>query len=288
MTEALLIEPDPVTVPRRARSRSVATGLSAAWLVLLVATAILAPYLPFLEDPQMPSLEVSEGPSWDHWFGTDQLGRDVFARVAWGSRLSLFVALLSVTIGLLVGGSLGLLGGYLRGWIDHLLAVVVDVMLSLPALILALFIVTVLGQTVRNVVLALSILAIPVIARVVRAQTLTWAEREFVRAAGILGASRPRIVARELLPNLAPTIASFAILAVGMVIVAEGALSFIGVGVPPPDISWGRMLATGAPELEDAPQIVVSTASVMFLTLMALNFLGESIVATTDTRPSQL
>lgn len=288
MTEVVMVEADPGAVPRPRRRRPVGVALSLVWLVSLVAVALLAPYLPFVDDPHAVSLEANESPSWDHWFGTDQLGRDVFARVVWGARLSLWIAVIAVAVGMAVGGTLGIIGGYLRGWIDHVLTALVNIMLSLPALVLALFIVTVRGQTVANVMLALCILAIPVIARVVRAQTLTWADREFVKAAVILGATRTRVVARELLPNLAPTIVSFALLAVSIVIVAEGALSFIGVGVPPPDITWGRILATGRGQLEDAPHITVSTAAVMFLTLMALNFLGEAIVARSDTRSARL
>lgn len=288
MTEAVLAEADYSAVRRVAGRRPVAAALSVGWLALLVAAALLAPYLPFVDDPHKPSLDVAQSPGWDHWFGTDQLGRDVFARVVWGARLSLWIAIVAVGIGMLVGATLGVIGGYLRGWIDHVLTAVVNVMLSLPALVLALFIVTVLGQTVSNVILALCILAIPVIARVVRAQTLTWADREFVKAAVILGASRTRVMVRELLPNLAPTIASFALLAVGIVIVAEGALSFIGVSVPPPDITWGRILANGRGQLDDAPHITISTAAVMFLTLLALNFLGESVVSRSDTRSAKL
>ena len=287
MTETVLVEADPGARPR-ARGRPIGAALSAAWLVLLIAAALLAPYLPFVDDPHAPSLNVSESPSWDHWFGTDQLGRDVFARVTWGARLSLWIAVVAVAFGMLFGATLGIVGGYRRGWIDHVLTAVVNIMLSLPALVLALFIVTVRGRSVANVTLALTILAIPVIARIVRAQTLTWADREFVKAAVILGASRTRVVLRELLPNLAPTMVSFALLTVSIVIVAEGALSFIGVGVPAPDITWGRILEDGSRQLDDAPHITISTATVLFLTVMALNFLGETVVSRSDTRTARL
>jgi len=288
MTETVLVEVDPEAVPHPRSKRPIGVVLSLLWLTLLIGAALLAPHLPFLDDPHKPSLDVARSPSWDHWFGTDQLGRDVFARVVWGARLSLWIAFAAVAIGLLVGGALGVIGGYLRGWVDHVLSTVVNVMLSLPALVLALFIVTVMGRTVSNVILALTVLSVPVIARVVRAQTLTWADREFVKAAVILGSTRTRVVVRELLPNLMPTIASFALLALSIALVAEGALSFIAAGVPPPDITWGQILADGKGQLDDAPHITVSTAAVLFLTLMALNFLGESVVARSDTRGARL
>jgi peptide/nickel transport system permease protein len=291
MTDALLHEADPTETdwaPPRHTKRPVAALLSLGWLALLVALAFLAPWLPFLDDPHQPSLDATQSPSWDHWFGTDQLGRDVFARVIWGARLSLWIAVAAVSIGMLVGGTMGVVGGFLRGWVDTIFATLVNVMLSLPALVLALFIVTVLGQTVRNVILALCVLAIPAIARVIRAQTLTWSNRDFVRAAEILGATRTRMIVRELLPNLAPVIASFALLAVGLVLVAEGGLSFIGISVPPPEITWGRILASGKSSLDDAPHITLSTAAVMFLTLMALNFLGDHILRRADSRATRL
>ena len=278
----------PEIAPRR-RRHNVALWLSVGWLGLVIAGAVLAPWLGFLDDPQKPlSGQPEEGPGWSHWFGTDQLGRDMFSRSVWGSRLSLSIAGPAVGIGIVVGGVLGVMAGYFGRWIDLAVSSVVNVALALPALVFALFIVTMLGQSYTNVTIAVTILTIPAIARIARAQALRFAAREFVTVADMMGARWPRLLFREVMPNVIPALASIAFLAMGIVIIAEGSLSFIGVSVGSPSITWGNILAAGKGRLEDAPHIALTTGGVMFVTLMALNFVGDELLRRLDVREARI
>jgi len=278
----------PDVAPRR-RRHNVALWLSVGWLILVIASAVLAPWLGFLDDPHKPlSGPPEEGPSWSNWFGTDQLGRDMFARSVWGGRLSLSIAGPAVGIGIVVGGLLGVVAGYFGKWIDLGISSVVNVALALPALVFALFIVTMLGQSYFNVTIAVTILTIPAIARIARAQALRFAAREFVTVADMMGARWPRLLFREVLPNVVPALASIAFLAMGIVIIAEGSLSFIGVSVGSPSITWGNILSAGKGRLEDAPHIALITGGVMFVTLMALNFVGDEMLRRLDVREARI
>ena len=277
----------PAVAPRR--RHNFALWLSVVWLALVVASAVLAPWLGFLDDPHKPlSGPPEEGPSWSNWFGTDQLGRDMFARSVWGGRLSLSIAGPAVGIGIVVGGVLGVMAGYFGKWIDLAISSVVNVALALPALVFALFIVTMLGQSYLNVTIAVTILTIPAIARIARAQALRFAAREFVTVADMMGAKWPRLLFREVLPNVVPALASIAFLAMGIVIIAEGSLSFIGVSVGSPSITWGNILSSGKGKLEDAPHIALITGGVMFVTLMALNFVGDEMLRRLDVREARI
>ena len=278
----------PAIAPRRHR-HNVALWLSVGWLVLVIASAVLAPWLGFLDDPHKPLAGPPEqGPSWSNWFGTDQLGRDMFARSVWGGRLSLSIAGPAVGIGIVIGGVLGVVAGYFGKWIDLGVSSVVNVALALPALVFALFIVTMLGQSYLNVTIAVTILTIPAIARIARAQALRFAAREFVLVADMMGAKWPRLLFREVLPNVVPALASIAFLAMGIVIIAEGSLSFIGVSVGSPSITWGNILSAGKGRLEDAPHIALITGGVMFVTLMALNFVGDEMLRRLDVREARI
>ena len=265
---------------------SVGFWLAAAWLAALTFFVLFAPVLGFLADPEGYSRDVLQGVGWSHWFGTDELGRDMFARVVWGGRLSLMIAAISVAVGILIGGLMGLLAGFFGGWVDTVLSAVVNIMLALPALILALFIVTVLEQNTRNVIIAVTILAARAVARIVRAQTLRFRDREFVTAARCMGARTSRLLFREVLPNLVPIIVAFTFLGLGLVIVGEGGLSFIGKSVPAPAITWGGILALAKGKLSDAPHLTIYPAIVMFCTLMAVNYIGDTLMRRFDVRQS--
>lgn len=270
----------------RLAEQSVGFWLAAVWLVALAFFVLFAPVLGFLADPEGYSRDVLQGVGWSHWFGTDELGRDMFARVVWGGRLSLLIAATSVAVGILIGGMMGLLAGFFGGWVDTLLSAVINVMLALPALILALFIVTVLEQNTQNVIIAVTILAARAVARIVRAQTLRFREREFVTAARCMGARTSRLLFREVLPNLLPIVVAFTFLGLGLVIVGEGALSFIGKSVPAPAITWGGILAVAKGKLSQAPHLTIYPAIVMFCTLMAVNYIGDSLMRRFDVRQS--
>jgi peptide/nickel transport system permease protein len=290
------ITPTP-EMREHARRLGLGGKLAIAWLALVVAAAVLAPVLP-LDDPNENFAEITgQGPVIEgHILGGDGLGRDMLSRIVWGSRASLLLGVGAIVVGLVAGGLLGLAAGYLRGRTETVFTGLFDVLLSYPQLILALTLVTVfasgegISATRRMVVLifALGVVSIPVLGRITRANTLAWSEREFVLAAKAMGARNRSIMFREVLPNVLPAMFSIALLGVAVVIVAEGALSVLGVGVQLPTPSWGNIIAEGRADLRDSPHIVLEPTVVIFLTVLALNFLGDVVRARFDVRESAL
>ncbi len=258
--------------------------------------AILAPVLPLRDPTESIGSLARQGPSWAHPFGGDAIGRDVFSRVIWGARASFIVGFGSVAMGLFLGGLLGLVTGFFRGKVDTFITPLMNVLLAIPQFILALSLVTVLasGEAVSSnrrllvVVVGLGIVSIPLLGRITRANTLAWSEREFVLAARAMGAKSWRIMFRQVLPNVVPAMLSIAFLAVGIAIVAEGALSLFGVGVQLPTPSWGNIIAEGRGQMRNAPHIVVLTSVVLFLTVLALNYLGDVVSQRFNVRGSVL
>jgi len=278
---------DLVSPVRRARL-SPALVIALGWIVLLLMLATLAPLLPIPSPTDIDFLAKRAPPSAMHWLGTDNLGRDELARLIWGARTSLSVGLLAPVIGIVLGGALGLLSGYFRGWLEAVVVSGVDVLLAFPPLVFALAVTACLGQSVPNIILVLGVLAIPAFTRVARAATLSLAEREFVTAARALGATDARILVRELLPNVALPLLAFFLIGVAVTIVVEGALSFLGLGVPPPAPSWGIMIGEGRETLEVAPRLAFIPAIAMFLTVLAFNIVGDALRAVADPRQSAL
>lgn len=258
------------------------------WMALVFAAALLADLLPLPSPTDMDMLERRGPISALHWLGTDGLGRDELARLIYGARISLTVGLCAPVIGVTIGGALGLLAGYFRGRFETWVVGSMDVLLAFPPLILALAVTAFLGQSIPNLTLILGVLGIPAFMRVARASTLTLARREFVVAAQALGASHARILLRELLPNVMLPLAAFFLLGVAVTIVAEGALSFLGLGVPPPISSWGSMIGEGRESLEVAPQLAFLPAIAMFLTVLSFNLVGDTLRALTDPRQGAL
>jgi peptide/nickel transport system permease protein len=258
--------------------------IAAAWIALVLGLALIAGLLP-LDDPSKMSLMARRaGPSATHLLGTDTFGRDILARLILGARSSLAVGLLAPLIGTLVGGVLGLLAGYFRGRLEGLINGATDILLAFPPLVLALAVVAYLGTSLVNLILVLGILTVPSVTRVARAATLALRERDFVTAARALGARPSRILLREILPNVAPTLAAFFLVLVAVIIVAEGILSFLGLGVPPPAPTWGTMIAEGRDNLDVAPHIAFIPSAVMFLTVLAFNLVGDALRAVADPR----
>lgn len=261
---------------------------SVAWIALVALGAIFANVLPIPSPTDIDMLGKRTLPSAEHWLGNDSLGRDVFSRLIYGGRISLTVGLLAPVIGVVVGGALGMLAGYYRGRLEIFITGGVDVLLAFPPLVFALAVTTYLGQSVLNITLVIGILGIPAFTRVARAVTLSLSEREFVTAARALGATDARILLRELLPNVALPLLAFFLLGVAVTIVVEGALSFLGLGVPPPAPSWGSMIGEGRESLDIAPRLAFMPAMVMFLTVLAFNIVGDTLRALTDPRPGAL
>lgn len=270
-------------------SRDVVFRASVVWLALVVVFVLLGQANPLVGGADQRNADlINAGPSWSHWFGNTNFGQDVLARVVVGGRISLFVAVSVTAIGIVIGGVLGLVAGYFRGWFDSVIRLIINVTLSVPALLLVIFIVTVRGRSLVNVIFAVSLLAIPALARIVRASTLQVADREYVKAAEVLGVKRLEILVREVLPNVMPTMVSFAFLTTGIVLVAESSLSFLGLSVESPDYTWGSIIANGRDNFRDAPHVVYAPAVVLFVTVLALNFVGDRLLKRFDVRESSL
>ena len=251
------------------------------WLVIAVFAPFIAPYDPIRVIPADSLIP----PGSAHWLGTDDLGRDVLSRVMWGSRVSLSVGVISVSIGLLVGTSLGLAAGYLGGKFDLLIMRGIDALLAFPALILAIAITSALGPQIQNAMIAIGIVAIPVYARLTRGQVLAVRSREYVVAARTIGATPLRIVMRHILPNIMNTLIVQATLSTAFAILAEAALSFLGLGPQPPYPSWGqdinysqRYLANLKWWMSVGPGIAIFTA------VFGFNFLGDALRDALDPR----
>jgi peptide/nickel transport system permease protein len=260
-----------------------------AWIVLIGLAAIFANWLP-IQSPTDMDLLAKRAPlfSEGHLLGTDHLGRDELSRLIHGGRVSLTVGLLAPVIGVTIGGCLGMLAGYFRGRLETFAVGGVDVLLAFPPLVFVLAVTAFMGQSVANITIVIGVLGIPAFTRVARAVTLTLSEREFVTAARALGATHSRILIRELLPNVALPLLAFFLLLVAITIVVEGALSFLGLGVPPPTASWGSMIGEGRENLDIAPWLAFLPAGFMFLTVLAFNLVGDTLRALTDPRPGAL
>ena len=262
--------------------------LPAAWLAVVIFAALSAAVLPIQDPFTMDFLDQAGRPGAKHWFGTDDLGRDMFARAVHGARISLTVGFFAPLIALLIGTTLGVTAGYFRGRWESAVVMYADVSLAFPGIILLLLLVTYLGSGVLNLMLALAILLVPGYVRVARANTLTFAQRDFVVAARALGASHGRILAREILPNVLLPVLAYSFIIVAVVIVLEGVLSFLGLGVPHPAPSWGSMISDGRELLGEAPHVSFIPAVVMFLTVLSFNMLGDTLRKVLDTRESRV
>jgi peptide/nickel transport system permease protein len=214
-----------------------------------------------------------------HVLGTDPVGNDILSRLLYGGRSSLQIALAVQLIGLVVGGTLGAVAGYRGGPLDLVLMRILDVLIAFPALVLALAIAQGLGPSKVNTIWALSFFSVPAFARISRAATLRVRERTFILAAQLSGTSGPRILARHVAPNILPQLVTFGLLGMGIIIILEGALSFLGLGVPLPDPSWGNMIAEGQAVLSAEPRFVMLPSACLFITVLAFNLLGDALRA---------
>jgi peptide/nickel transport system permease protein len=259
------------------------TLAAAAFLTLLIAAAVfarwIAPFDPLqgdvLSNLAPPSLDTSAGPP--HLLGTDMLGRDVLSGIIYGARISLIVGISSVIGAGVIGSAIGIVAGYYRGALDEILMRLVDIQLAFPFILLAIFIMYVLGQGLGNVVTVLVIATWPLYARIARAEAMRLREAEFVQAAHALGATHKRILLRHILPNATPPLIVIATSAVPQMIIFEAALSFLGIGLPPSEISWGSLLAAGRDYLEQAWWIATFPGLAIMATILSVNVLGNRL-----------
>lgn len=261
---------------RRFRRERVAMVMLAVLLVI-VACSVLAPVLAPM-DPNAQSLrERLQGPSAAHWFGTDDLGRDVLSRVLYAGRVSLLAAVQATAIGVALGVPVGLLAGYARGWIDVVASRVADAIMSIPALLLALAIVGVLEPNLTSAMIAIGIVYAPLFFRLTRSSTMAVREETFVEAARCSGGGTRAILTGHVLPNaLSPLIVQIS-LAMGFAILFEASISFLGLGVQPPDSSWGSMLGRSTRFFEGSPHLVVIPGLMILVTVLAFNLIGDGV-----------
>jgi peptide/nickel transport system permease protein len=259
------------------------------WLALVVLAAVTASWLP-LPDPNEIDILSKQAPPFSegHLLGADGLGRDILSRLAYGARVSLIISISAVAVGILVGGTLGMVVGYFRGRLETGVMAVIDIILAFPGLVLLLALVAFVGQSLTAITLVIGFLSIPIYTRVARAATLSVSQREYVLAAGLMGARTRRILFREIMPNVLLPVAAFGLIALGVVIVLEGSLAFLGLSVEAPAATWGSMIAEGKRHLDDAPHIALIPAVAMFLTVLALNLVGDGLRSRFDVKESNL
>ena len=263
--------------------------IAAGWIFLMTFSAVFADFLGF-QDPLKTNLKNTFQPmmSDGHLLGTDPVGRDMLARIVHGAQVSLQIAYTAPLISLVLGLTFGVTAGYFRGKVDGAIGIFVDSILAFPNIIAMIAILFFLGPTLLNMILVLGFFGMVADLRVARANTILYAEREFVIAARAQGASHLRIMIRELLPNVIIPVLALAVIGMSRVIVIEGILSFLGVGLPPPNPTWGKMISEGYSELSFAPHVTFVPAAAMFFTILSFNLVGDRLRTLTNARAGQI
>lgn len=260
-------------------------AMAGAILVLLfVAMAILAPLIATHGPFETSFSTIRKAPSMAHWLGTDELGRDVFSRLVYGARASLLVGLVSVIIALVVGVPFGLMAGYFGGWTDSAISRFTEALLAIPFLILAIALAAFLGPSLINAMVAIGVSAAPKFIRLTRGQVLSVKSEDFVQSARALGASDLRIIVMHVLPNVMPPLIVQATITIATAIIAEASLSFLGLGLQPPNPSWGSMLNTAKNFMTQAPWMSIFPGSAIFLVVLGFNLLGDGLRDALDPR----
>lgn len=264
------------------RSKIAAAGLVV--LVILVIIAVTAPLLTSYDPVMISPLDALLGPSREHPFGTDQFGRDVFSRVVFGTRISLMVGFISVSIAVVIGTLAGLASGFYGGWVDTIVMRFVDVMLAFPGILLALALVSILGPSLQNLMIAVGISSVPQYARMVRGSVLSAKENIYVEAARVIGCNDTTIMRRHVLPNVVAPVIVMSTLGIGTSILWAAGLSFLGLGSQPPTPEWGRMLSEGRDFLREQWWIATFPGIAIMVTVLAMNLLGDGLRDTLDPR----
>lgn len=296
--------PEPAKPSKKKRDRpTVGLIFGVGFLGLLIVLAIFADYLGFIPYPDTKILgpdgkpgRYDWGPGSTAWFGTDGVSNDVFSKTIYGARTSLQVGIFATIFGIVVGGFLGVIAGYFRGWVDRVVMIITDCLLALPALLLAIILVNRLDDYRLDtewlswlsrkwqIVITLGILAVAPLARIVRAQTLSLREREFVLAARSLGAKPGRVMFREILPNLIPAILTVAFTGLSILIAAEGALAFLGLGVEVGTPTWGKLIDENRNKIDEAWWATIFPCMMLFLTVLSFNIIGDRLARRFDIR----
>ncbi len=258
-------------------NKNVISWVGVLLLVVLIGMALLAPLLSPYNPVEQHIVDRFQGPSAKYWLGTDEYGRDIFSRIVWGSRTSLVVGTVSVLLGMVVGGVLGIFAGYRGGLWDNLIMRVMDVFMSIPTLLMGLFVVAVLGPSMVNMIVAIALTVAPRFARITRAPTVSIKERDYIEACRAMGFSDARIMLVHVLPNILGDVLVMASLWVATAVRIEASLSFIGLGVPPPTPTWGGMVRDGFEKILDTPWSSVFPGAVILLTVFAFNLIGDGL-----------
>jgi peptide/nickel transport system permease protein len=265
---------------KRNRIAMFGATLVAFFVVVASLAPILAPYDPLLTN----FMAVRQAPSATWWIGTDELGRDILSRMLFGARASMLAGVVSVTIAMLIGVPLGLLAGYFGGWIDAGISRLTDALLAIPFLILAIALSAFLGPSLSNAMIAIGISVAPRFVRITRGQALTVSAEDYVQSARALGASDSRIIVRHILPNVMAPLIVQATITIASAIIAEASLSFLGLGLQPPDPSWGAMLSIGKSFMVQAPWMSIFPGLAIFLVVLGFNLLGDGVRDALDPR----
>lgn len=261
---------------RMARQNKLAT-FSAVVILVIILMALFAPVICQYGEAEQDLYHRLAAPSADHIFGTDELGRDVFTRILYGARVSLVVGIVPSVIALLVGVTLGLIAGYFGGWSDYLIMRLADVMLSVPSLLLAMVVMYTLGTSTMTLLIALSLTNWASVARVVRSQTLSLKKTEYVEAAASIGVSKGKIMFRHIMPNCIPSLIVLFTLNIPSAILSESSLSFLGIGVQPPQASWGLIVNQAKQYLFSSPWLSLAPSLAIMIVVLAFNFLGDGL-----------
>jgi peptide/nickel transport system permease protein len=286
--ETTLATPVPPPLPslinaRRLRAQRLGRALRlwvpAGVLILLLAVCFLLPLVVTLPSPTNGNIIVNNEPPFSpgHWLGTNVQGVDIFSQLVYGGQVAIEISLSVTVVGIAIGGTLGIVAAYFGGWVDAVISRLLDILLAFPVLVLALVIAEGLGPSERNVIAALSAFSIPALGRVARGATLTIRGLPYMTAARLCGTRAWRIIARHILPNIMPGIVTFSLLGIGVTIILEGALDFLGYGIPAPEASWGSMIASGQQVLTAQPEYVLIPSIVLLITVVALNTLGDAL-----------
>jgi len=273
---------------RKFRKQHVAM-VALVFVLLLVLVAILAPWIaPYDAENFFDYDRINQGPSAVHWLGVDPLGRDILSRILMGARISLAAGFLSVVIGAIIGTLLGLLAGYYGGWWDRIVMRISDVLFAFPGILLALGVVAILGSSMTNVIVAVSVFSVPAFARLVRGNTLALKNLTYIEATRSIGASDRVIVLRHILPGTISAIVVYFTMRIGTSIITAASLSFLGMGAQPPMPEWGAMLNEARADMVNAPHVALFPSIAIFLTVLAFNLLGDGLRDALDPKIDRL